>query len=421
MSPLLLGVLNIQAAGAGLGGATYYYTPSSGDVLFRDNSTSSFYAGGWRQDGYNKALLHKFNATITNQWTKQFDTGSNSYGRGIATDSSGNVYINGETTQNSFGGGFVAKFDSSGNIQWQKDVGSTAYPNSQYGLSVSGSVVASASIYYNGSNFFGPVNVSDLSGNQIRTNLFSANYYIRYSTSDSSYHYMHGEDAFAQTTYIAATNQGVTGRVWSKEDASGTIRGTQAPLSQSNSDILLSTRQNSSPYRGAFLRISKSNGSLSSADYISSPTGNSVYGRGYERDSSGNYYYVGLDNKTIQIVKTDSNNNVLWKRQIVNTNNAYVTSTSIDASNLYILTGTNDGTQIVTGVWSYPLDGSALGTASLGTNTITIEESTAGFGTLTGLNWSTGSASLSGTPFAWNYATSSYTITSPTLTWNEVA
>lgn len=430
MSFILLGVLNIQAAGgAGLGGARFYYTEANGNYdLERDSSTGDFYATGWANVSGNKGRLYKFNSTLANQWTKQIDTGASSFGRGIALDSSGNVYINGGSGQSLFGGGLIHKYNSSGTLQWQKDVGSTAYPNESYALSVAGTNLVSIGIYYTGSNFYGPVNVSDLNGNQIRTNLFGANYYTSTSASDGTYHYTVGEDAFSQIPMIAALNGGGTGRLWHKEDASATLRSpSEAQISLSSSDVLISCRNRTSPYDAVFLRVSKSNGSLGNANRIVAPaSGDSCLGKGYERDASGNYYYVAYGNRAvggaaIYIIKTDSGNNVLWQRQITSTSSIYPTATAIDGSNLYIYSNMYDGTTNQRGIWAYPLDGSAEGTATLGTATITIEPSSATFTTQSGINWSTSSASFSGTPFAWNYATSSYTITSPTTTWNEVA
>ena len=66
----------------------------------------------------------------TSPWTKQLGTSSYDFGRGVTTDSSGNIYVTGKT-----GGGldgntssgltdiFLVKYNSSGTKQWTKQLG----------------------------------------------------------------------------------------------------------------------------------------------------------------------------------------------------------------------------------------------------------------------------------------------------------
>lgn len=82
--------------------------------------------------GITDAFLAKYDGAGNHLWTEQFGTNFGTYGRSVAVDSAGNAYVGG-TTDGSFGGvsagfldAFIAKFDSSGNSLWARQLGSTA-------------------------------------------------------------------------------------------------------------------------------------------------------------------------------------------------------------------------------------------------------------------------------------------------------
>ena len=83
--------------------------------------------------GANDLFVVKYNSSGIKQWTKQLGTSSTDLANGVATDSSGNVYVAGGTygglDGNSGSGGndfFVVKYNSSGTKQWTKQLGSSS-------------------------------------------------------------------------------------------------------------------------------------------------------------------------------------------------------------------------------------------------------------------------------------------------------
>jgi hypothetical protein len=88
-----------------------------------DSSENFYLIGG---GGSTTLVLSKFNNSGTLQWVKELYTNIN-YGDvisyNICTDSSSNIYVVGYFPNASFGpNGFIVKYDTSGVLQWQKEI-----------------------------------------------------------------------------------------------------------------------------------------------------------------------------------------------------------------------------------------------------------------------------------------------------------
>ena len=73
-------------------------------------------------------------SSSTSSWTKQIGTSSKDSGKGVTIDSLGNIYITGVTeggldgnTSNGEGDIFLLKYDSNGNKQWTRQLGTSLY------------------------------------------------------------------------------------------------------------------------------------------------------------------------------------------------------------------------------------------------------------------------------------------------------
>ena len=95
--------------------------------------------------GSSDLFVVKYNSSGTKQWTKQLGTWNDDLASGVATDSSGNVYVTGDTLAgldgNTNAGSsdlFVVKYNSSGTKQWTKQFG-TSSSDAAYGVATDSS------------------------------------------------------------------------------------------------------------------------------------------------------------------------------------------------------------------------------------------------------------------------------------------
>jgi hypothetical protein len=98
---------------------------------------------GGTNAGLSDAFIRKYDASGSVVWTRQFGTSAADYCDGVSADRSGNVYIVGSTTGSLAApnagdfDAFVAKFDSSGDLSWTKQLGTNAADYSD-GISADG-------------------------------------------------------------------------------------------------------------------------------------------------------------------------------------------------------------------------------------------------------------------------------------------
>jgi len=106
---------------------------SSGNVYVTGNTKDP-------SDGNNKAFIAKYNSSGTIQWQRQLSGSGSEIGNGIALDSSNNAYV--VLSTNSQGSGssdaVIAKYNSSGTIQWQRILGGSG-SDLPYGVSIDSS------------------------------------------------------------------------------------------------------------------------------------------------------------------------------------------------------------------------------------------------------------------------------------------
>lgn len=104
--------------------------PTVGHEIVID-SANNIYVTGYTSNqgqGGNEALLAKYNTSGTLQWQRILGGASSDIAFGVALDTSGNIYIAGRTSSQGAGNNdfLIAKYNSSGTIQWQRTFGNSA-------------------------------------------------------------------------------------------------------------------------------------------------------------------------------------------------------------------------------------------------------------------------------------------------------
>ncbi len=82
------------------------------------DSSDNIYVVGWTQTPAYKIFIIKYNSSGAIQWQRELNYATNLNATGVTTDSSGNVYLS--LTINILGYGMIIKYNSSGTVQWQR-------------------------------------------------------------------------------------------------------------------------------------------------------------------------------------------------------------------------------------------------------------------------------------------------------------
>jgi hypothetical protein len=90
-----------------------------------DSSGNCYVTGYGTLAAKDGIVTAKFNTSGTLQWQRRLESGSaDCYGTGIAVDSSGNCYVVGQSVVTGVADIIVAKYNTSGTLQWQRQLAS---------------------------------------------------------------------------------------------------------------------------------------------------------------------------------------------------------------------------------------------------------------------------------------------------------
>ena len=376
-------------------------TDGSGNVYITGFAGSS-------GQGSNEIVLVKYNSAGTIEWQRFLGGSGDDKGQEVAVDSSGNVYLVG-LTQNSGAGSWdilIAKYDTSGTIQWQRTLGGSSSDNG-YAIAVD----SSDNVYITGRHYTG-------SRNECVIAKYNSSGSIQWQRFLSGSQDDVGESIAVDSSnnvYILAKTQssgaGGDDLLIAKYNTSGTIQwqrtlgGTNHEYAygmavDSSGNVHITGTSWSTPGDALELVVAKYNtsGALQWQRYLGG-TGSDM-GYGVAVDSSGNVYIGGITNtsttgtKDLLIVKYNSSGTLQYQRTLGSSGSEEGYDLVIDSSFIYIVGYTSQGagsTDLITA--KVPIDGS--GTGTYGSYTYASTSLTGGTSTLTDSSSSLNSSSSS--------------------------
>jgi len=310
-------------------------TDSSGNIYVTGYTGGGL--DGNTSSGGNDIILVKYNSSGTKQWTKQLGTSSSDEGRGVTTDSSGNIYVtgltqgglDGNTNSGGSSGGediFLVKYNSSGTKQWTKQLGTS-----------------SSSCFTNEYGYY-PSSCGRSAGNGVTTdssgNIYVTGYTVGGLDGNTSSAYW---DIFL-TKYNSSGTKQWTKQLGSSKDKLGNQNETANDVTTDSSGNIYVTGYttgdldgNTSP-GGKDIFLVKYNSSGTKQWTKQLGTSSSDEGRGITTDSSGNIYVTGvIGSGDIFLVKYDSSGTKQWTKQLGTSKGDHGNGVTTDSSgNIYV-------------------------------------------------------------------------------------
>ena len=342
------------------------------------DSEHSVYVTGWSEShgfGGRDAVIAKFDLLGTLQWQRTLGGSGSDEGRGIAVDSSDNIYITGVTAN----AGLIAKYDKSGSIQWQRSL--TGGTTTGYSVAVDSSdnvYVCGRSTAGSGAPLFiAKYNSSGtIQGHRFLGNVSSTHgYSVDVDSSDNVYVFGDTDEAGAGDFDMVIAKYNSSLQIQWVRTLGDTVKEEGYGCAVDNAgNVYVTGQQNTSgTMTSAIVAKYDTSGSIQWQLRLSNPN-KAALGYAIAVDNAGSVYVGGHTNNVdsargydMFIVKlAASNGAITWQRTFGSSSFERLEDIFVKDNCVYActLSGSSAGNYLIT---KLPADGSLTGTYSSGT------------------------------------------------------
>ena len=392
-------ILSLVGMGGGVGSKLnidaedYWFATLSGNGSDDDepyaitvDSQKNVYVTGFSEShgfGDKDALIAKFDSSGTLQWQRTLGGSGDDRGRGIAIDSSDNIYITGQNAND----GLIAKYNSSGAIQWQRSLtgGTTAgysvAVDSSDNVYVCGRTTsgAGAPLFIAKYNSSGTVQGHRFLGVSSATN----GYGVAIDGSDNVYVFgdTDGDGAGDLDMVIAKYNSSLSIQWQRTLGDSVKEEGYGCDVDSSGNVYITGQQSTSGTTTSAIVAKYNTSGSIQWQRSLST-TNKAALGYAIAVDDTGNNVYVGGHTNTVDsargydmfIAKYNSSGTLQWQRTFGTSSFERLEGIFVKDNAVYActLSGSSAGKYLITKI---PTSGSLTGTYNVTSGTYVYEAS----------------------------------------------